>query len=159
MSTATARLYETDFYGWIQEQSSLIRSGDTSLLDYENILEEIEAMGRAERRSLRSRLAVLLMHLLKWQYQPTLRGKSWRATITHQRTAISSLLEDSPGLQNALQDRVDSAWKDALKDVVAETDLDKDIFPQVCPWSFDTFMDDGFWPEESTNAASVLSPA
>jgi len=153
MGTATAPLYETDFYGWIQEQSRLIRSGDTSRLDYENLLEEIEAMGRAERRSLRSRLAVLLMHLLKWQYQPQLRGKSWRVTITHQRTAIRSLLEDSPGLQHALQGRVDSAWQDALKDVVVETELDKNTFPSACPWGFDAFMDDNFWPEAATSVA------
>jgi len=146
MGTVSAQLYETDFYGWTQEQSKLIRSGDTSSLDYENLLEEIEAMGRAERRSLRSRLAVLLMHLLKWQYQPQRRGRSWKATITHQRTAINNLLEDSPGLRNTLVDAVDSAWRDALKEAVAETELSRDTFPRECPWTFDTFMDDDFWP-------------
>jgi len=140
-------LYEKDFYGWTQEQTKFIRSGEFSLLDYENILEEIEAMGRAERRSLRSRLSVLLMHLLKWQYQPALRRKSWKATISHQRTAINSLLEDSPGLKNTLHDRIASAWKDALKDVEAETELHRDTFPCTCPWTFDTFMDENFWPE------------
>jgi len=87
------------------------------------------------------------MHLIKWQYQPHLRGKSWKTTIIHQRTAIQSLLEDSPSLRNTLQDRIDSAWQDALKDAEAETELGKDTFPKKCPWAFDDFMDDGFWPE------------
>jgi len=147
MKMAVQSLYETDFYGWTQEQTRYIRSGDWSLLDYENILEEIEAMGRAERRSLRNRLAVLFMHLLKWQHQPARRGKSWKTTIVHQRTAINSLLEDSPGLNSALHDSIGRAWKDALKDVEVETELNRDTFPQTCPWAFDTFMDENFWPE------------
>jgi len=116
---ATMSLYKTDFYGWIKQQTQFLRSGETSLLDYDNLLEEIEAMGRAEKRSLRSRLAVLLMYLLTWQYQPALRGKSWKATIIHQRTAINNLLENSPGLKSKLPGRIASAWGDALKDAEA----------------------------------------
>jgi len=140
VSTATAQLYETDFYGWLQHQAN-------TGLDFDNLLEEIEAMGRAERRGLRSRLAVLLMHLIKWQYQPELRGRSWKTTITHQRTAIQSLLEDSPSLRSTLQDRIDHAWRDALRDAEAETGLGRDTFPQACPWAFDAFMDYDFWPD------------
>jgi len=144
--TATS-LYETDFYGWTQQQSRLLHAGDIAGLDFDNILEEIEAMGRAEKRSLRSRLAVLLLHLLQWQYQPQRRGTSWRLTIIGQRTAIHHLLEDSPGLKHLLDERLKGAWDDALKAAEAETGMARGQFPPRCPWDFAAIMDDGFWPE------------
>ena len=74
-------LYDRDFYAWANEQASLLRKGDLSHADIEHIAEEIESMGKTEKRELISRLTVLLLHLLKWRFQPTLRGKSWRLSI------------------------------------------------------------------------------
>jgi len=93
---ATESLYETDFYSWTQEQARLLRIGNLSMLDMDNILEEIEAMGRSEKRNLVSRLSVLLAHLIKWQHQPDRRGKSWSLLRAHQRIAINKLLKESP---------------------------------------------------------------
>jgi len=129
-------LYETDFYGWTQAQARLIRSGQVSGLDMDNLLEEIEAMGRSEKRSLRSRIAVLLMHLMKWQYQPKKRGKSWQSTIKIQRFAIGKLLQENPGLKPVLDEIIADAWQYALIDAQAETGLEKIIFPEQCPWEF-----------------------
>jgi len=140
-------LYETDFYGWTQEQARLIRSGTLSALDMENILEEIEAMGRSERRSLRSRLAVLLMHLLKWQHQPDQRSKSWASTIKVQRFSIGKLLQENPGLKSSLDAIVVEAWEYALLDAEVETGIESAQFPSTCPWTSTQIMDDGFWPE------------
>jgi len=143
----TPSLYETDFYGWTQEQARLIRSGTLSGLDMENLLEEIEAMGRSEKRGLRSRLAVLLMHLVKWKHQPEQRSKSWRSTIKVQRFAIGKILQENPGLKPSLDAIIAEAWEYALIDVEAETGLEASDFPAQCPWTFAQFMRDDFWPE------------
>jgi hypothetical protein len=96
--------YEKDFYAWTQEQANLIRQGKFNEIDTLHIIDEIESMGRSEKRALKSRLAVLLMHLLKWQYQPTFRGVSWTITIRNQRWEIAELLEDNPSLQHWVTD-------------------------------------------------------
>ena len=88
MSTKNATLYDTDFYAWANEQAALLRAGRLSEADIENIAEEIESMGRSERSELVNRLTVLLVHLLKWRYQPGLRGRSWRLTIEEQRDQL-----------------------------------------------------------------------
>jgi len=154
----TTSLYETDFYGWTQQQAHLIRAGEISVLDFENILEEIEAMGRSDKRRLRSRLTVLLMHLLKWQYQPEHRSKSWRLTSIHQRRALDDLLQDSPSLQALLDTTIAIAWKNALKDVEIETGLDVRHIPQECPWNFTQLMADDFWPEPENHPAPEATP-
>ncbi|MEN9232233.1 MAG: DUF29 domain-containing protein, partial [Thermostichus sp. DG02_5_bins_236] len=93
------QLYDRDFYAWIQEQATLLKSGQWDQLDIANLVEEIESLGRQERRELVNQLGILLGHLLKWQFQPQLRGKSWRATITEQRRQIQRLLQDNPSLK------------------------------------------------------------
>jgi len=144
-----ATLYERDFYSWTQEQASAIRNGEQWRMDIDNILEEIEAMGRAEKRALRSKMSILLTHLIKWQYQPERRGASWRATIAHQRNAIEDLLRDSPGLKPMVADTLSYAWASALRAAEAETGLDRKTFPKACPWGFAQMLDEGFWPSNS----------
>ena len=99
MTTAT---YETDFYLWTQQQADLLRQGALSALDIENLIEEIEDMGASNRRSLGSFLELVLMHLLKWQYQPQRRGTSWQTSISKGRNAIERTLEYSPSLKRQL---------------------------------------------------------
>jgi len=88
MSTETARLYETDFYGWVQNQAGALRVGNFASLDLDNLIEEIEDMGKSRQRALESRLEILLMHLLKWQFQPEMKGPSWHFTIDEQRAHV-----------------------------------------------------------------------
>jgi len=149
LSTANARasVYDVDFYGWIRQQSDLIRANDVSALDFDNLLEELETMGRAEKRSLKSRLVILLAHLLKWQYQPDYRSKSWALTIKNQRLDIREILEDSPSLRSLLDATIARAWQKALLAAEAETGLDATRFPSQCPWRFEEFMAEDFWPE------------
>jgi len=146
---ATESLYETDFYSWTQEQARFIRSGNMAMLDMDNILEEIETMGRSEKRSLASRMSVLLAHLIKWQYQPERRGKSWKLTIAHQRKAINNLLKESPGLKSMLGEKIADAWDDAAEDAEVETGISRRTFPEECPWPFEKFMDSSFWPDST----------
>ena len=85
--------YDRDFHAWVLQNAALLRQGKLDALDLEHIAEELESMGASERRELLHRLQILLLHLLKYQFQPERRGKSWRLTINHQRTAIERLLD------------------------------------------------------------------
>ena len=145
MSNST--LYDRDFYAWSNEQAALLRSGKLSEADLEHIAEEIESMGKTEKRELVSRLTVLLAHLLKWQHQPARRGASWEVTIGTQRRAITRHLADNPSLKSKLPEAIADAYIDARAEAYAETGLPKANFPATCPWSFEQIMDEGFWPE------------
>ena len=146
-------LYERDFYAWANEQAALLRAGRLAEADLENIAEEIESMGRSEKRELNSRLRVLLMHLLKWRHQPMLRSKSWSNTIAAQRDDIVDHLADNPSLKDKLPEVLTSAYRKAILDAAAETGIDSSTFPSTCPWTYDQIMDAAFWPEETTQEA------
>jgi hypothetical protein len=138
--------YEGDFHAWTATQAALLRAGRLSELDAQHIAEEIEALGRRERRELGHRLEVLLLHLLKWSYQPERQGKSWRLTIVEQREQIAEHLLENPSLR-ALQDEVlIRAYRHAVLRAERETGLLRDMLPWACPYSFEQVMDDGFWP-------------
>lgn len=141
-------LYERDFYQWAIDSAGALRQKRFDELDIEHIAEELESMGASERRELLNRLDVLLMHLLKWQYQPERRGKSWRLTIIHQRTAIGRLLEQSPSLRRSLDDEtVQSVYRKAVQVAAIETDLERHLFPLDCPYSLGQILDDDYLPE------------
>ena len=141
-----SKLYEQDYYGWANEQASLLRAGQLSAADIENIAEEIESMGKGEKRELVNRLIVLLQHLLKWQFQPELRSNSWRATIRVQRDQIGSHLLDNPSLKPKLPDVMRQAYRVARIQAAAETTLPESDFPAASPYSYAKAMDDAFWP-------------
>jgi len=143
-----AASYETDFYGWANEQAALLRAGKLAAADIGHIAEEIESMGKAEKRELISRLTVLLCHLLKWQYQPDRRGMSWRATIRNQRRDITDHLVDNPSLKARLPEALSAAYERAIDTAAGETDRDPGTFPPACPWPFEQIMDVAFWPGE-----------
>ena len=138
--------YDTDFYAWAHEQASLLRSGRLAEADIEHIAEEIETMGRAEKRELVSRLTVLLLRLLKWRFQPSLRGRSWRLTIKEQRKEVLNHLSDNPSLQSKTQEAMALAYDLATIKAAKETAMDEEDFPAACPWTFDEATSD-FWPE------------
>lgn len=142
-------LYETDFYAWANEQAALLRAGRLSAADIENIAEEIESLGRSEKRELVSRLTVLLAHLLKWRFQPALRGNSWRATVRVQRYELARHMSDNPSLKAQLHDAIADAYTVAVIRAAAETELAEALFPDQCPWSYEQMMDPDFWPDDS----------
>ncbi len=139
--------YQKDFYSWTCEQAELLRAGRFNELDVSNLIEEIETMGRSEKRELESRLTVLLVHLLKWQYQPTRRGRSWQLTIQEQRLEFFDVLNDNPGLKPQLQALLTHSYQKAKIRASKETGLDLDVFPSACPWEFAQLMDDAFLPD------------
>jgi hypothetical protein len=139
--------YETDIIAWADEQAAMLRAGQLSAIDVTHIAEEIEDVGRSERRELASRMAVLLAHLLKWQFQPGRRGSSWLRTIKEQRRAIAAHLRETPSLKTALADHnwTEGVWADATTKAIDETGLD--LFPEDCPWTVDEILSLHFYPE------------
>ncbi len=138
-------LYEQDFYQWTQEMAIALRSGQVSALDWENLAEEIESLGKSDRRSLQSRLEVLIMHLLKWQYQPSKQSNSWRFTMTEQRLRIQSLLADSPSLKAYIETKLPRSYQNACKLAAAETGLERETFPANCPYKISELLNDDLY--------------
>jgi hypothetical protein len=139
--------YEEDFYAWTVEQARLLRSSELSAIDSANIAEELESMGRSDRREIRSRLVVLLTHLLTWRFQPEARSASWSGTIREQRQQINLILEDSPSLRLLIEERLFRAYSDARINAAEETGLSESEFPKDCPFTPDEVMSGSFYPE------------
>ena len=139
--------YEQDVVAWAREQAALLRAGEFSAIDVEHIAEEIEDVGKSEQRELSSRMAVLLAHLLKWQYQPGRRGSSWQRTIKEQRRTVGVALQKTPSLTTSLRDPdwLVGTWADAVSKAVEETGLD--VFPEDLPWSTEEILSPEFYPE------------
>jgi hypothetical protein len=139
-------IYETDFYTWTQQQAAFLKSSQFSEIDLENLIEEVESMGRSEKRELESRLTVLLQHLLKWQYQPARRGRSWELTIKGQRMNFIKVLNENPGLKPSLNQCLIDAYQFAIVEASKETGLDEKTFPSVCPWELTEITKPDFYP-------------
>lgn len=146
-------LYEQDFYAWTLEQANLLKNNQLAKLDVQHLIEELESMSATERRELLSRLEVLLMHLLKWQFQPSFRGRSWLLTIEEQRDRLADHLELNPSLKNrdTLQTALNKAYKHATRGAEKETGLARSAFPETCPYSLEQIMDENFYPGETLN--------
>ncbi|MBD2487037.1 DUF29 domain-containing protein [Aulosira sp. FACHB-615] len=141
-------LYETDFYAWSQQQADLLRHQQWHQLDLSNLIEEIESLGRKERQELRNRLSILIAHLLKWEYQPTKRSRSWLATIRIQRRDILKLLEENPSLNSYLEIAIQEAYENARDLASAETNLPLSTFPHQCSYIFADIFNPSFYPGE-----------
>ena len=141
--------YETDVVAWAREQAALLRAGQLSAIDIEHIAEEIEDVGRSEQRELASRMAVLLAHLLKWQFQPDRRGTSWKSTLDVQRRLIVKRLEQTPSLKPMLSDAswLEDMWADARQMAAQETAIGFAVFPESCPWTTDQVLAQTFLPD------------
>jgi hypothetical protein len=147
MKTLTQTLYDTDFNLWIEQTVNQLKNGDLQDLDRQNLIDEIESMGRNDKREVKNRLIVLFMHLLKWQYQPEKRTSSWISTINEQRRQISTVLEDSPSLKPYLAEVFSKCYQLACNDASKETNLPKITFPSDCPFSSEQVLDADYFPE------------
>lgn len=138
--------YDFDVIAWATEQARLLRERRISELDYDNIAEELEGMSRSQKRELKNRFTVLLMHLLKWQYQPEHRCKSWVSTITGQRREIEMLIDDMPSIRNEFDTKEWQlkAWDKAVDEASTETTIFRENFPKICPWLIDEILGEWF---------------
>jgi hypothetical protein len=139
--------YEQDFYAWTRHNAQLLREGKLAEIDIENIAEELESMGKSEKRELINRLIVLLAHLLKWQFQPEHRSSSWNGTIIEQRRQIKRLLQDSPSLKRLLNAELNESYLDAILDAANDTGMPQATFPPACPYTLEQLLDNGFYPD------------
>ncbi|HEY9895025.1 MAG TPA: DUF29 domain-containing protein [Candidatus Sericytochromatia bacterium] len=139
-------LYETDFLQWIETTVAQLKAQDYANIDWENLIDEIETMGRSERRSLKSNLVVVLMHLLKWQYQPERRSSSWKGSIVEHRRRIRNELKDSPSLKSYLEEIFEECYADAVEQAIAETDFPTETFPRSCPYTISATLDSSYLP-------------
>jgi hypothetical protein len=143
-------LYDTDGYTWAMRQAEALRKRSANEIDWDNVAEEIESLGKSFAKELRSRYIVLLTHLLKWLYQPEMRSRSWEASIRTQRREIAKHLDDNPGLQPRRAALFATAYETARDQASGETDLPLETFPQANPFTLDQAMDEAFWPEAKT---------
>jgi hypothetical protein len=141
--------YEQDVVAWAKEQAALLRAGKLTAIDIEHIAEEIEDVGRSEQRELANRMAVLLAHLLKWQFQPERRGSSWQTTLRIQRDAIERRLRKTPSLRPMLKDAdwISDMWGDARQTAADEMGIGVSILPETCPWPMETVLSREFHPD------------
>jgi len=139
-------LYSTDFNLWTEQTIAALKSGDLQTLDLDNLIEEIEAMTRSDKREIFNRLKVLIMHLLKCQYQPQKKTSSWIKTINEQRDQIELVLADSPSLRAYLNSKLEECYKKAKRDAVTETKLTPEAFPTECPFTEEQILDSEYFP-------------
>lgn len=139
--------YDQDLYGWASEQAELLRLRRFEDVDWVNVIEEIADLGRSEYRALISALEQLILHLLKWQYQPDSRSNSWRISIAKQRLQLERLLDDSPGLKSRLEEAIAKGYKYGRKGASQETEMPLTTFPENCPYTWLQLSDESFLPE------------
>ncbi|AFY72499.1 protein of unknown function DUF29 [Synechococcus sp. PCC 7502] len=145
--TSSSNLYEHDFYAWIKQQVNLLNSHEWEKIDLSNLVEEIESLGKQQRQEFRNRLAILIAHLLKWEYQEARRSHSWLATIRIQRREIIRLLQENPSLKPYIPEAVIDAYENARDLASAETNLSAKIFPENFPYSLEQTLDSKFFPK------------
>jgi hypothetical protein len=139
--------YDADFHRWTEEQGRALREHRVADIDWANIAEEIETLGRSERSEIRSRLLIILHHLLKWHFQPHGRGASWEATLREQRDELRGALDDSPSLRSYPPTTLQRQYRLARSRAAAETGLPIDAFPAECPYTVEQILDEDFHPD------------
>ena len=143
----SATVYEQDFDVWALHNAELLRQGRLTEIDAEHIADELESMGKRDRRELLSRLKILIGHMLKWRFQPTQRCSSWRGSIIEQRLQVHDLLDDNPNLRPPLPQLPGAAYPDAVKLASKETGLPPSVFPVDCPYTVEQLLNDDFFSE------------
>ena len=144
-------LYETDFNLWLEETARLLKENKFEQLDIENLIEEIEAVGRSEKKGFRSNLEILLLHLLKWKYQQNQRSGSWERSIIEHRNRVLDELQDSPSYKPYYEQIFNKCYQNARKYAEAETGLSIKTFPEICPFSKIEVLTIDYLPEDNKN--------
>lgn len=139
--------FEADYARWCKEQAALLRNGQLDQLDRENLAEEIETLGRSEKREIESRLQILLIHLLKWKLQPSGHGGSWQGTIREQRLRLTKILKENPSLKTYPAEVFAEEYEIARLKAAGETGVDESLFPLEPQFSIDQVLDLDFLPE------------
>jgi hypothetical protein len=138
--------HEEDVYGWAIHTAQLLRNKGMNEVDFNGIITELEEMGISNKHALINRLSQLIFHLLKWQFQPDFRGRSWEGSIEGQREEINLLLTDSPSLKSKITNCLPVSYKKAKSLIKQETPIDLKLLPMECPYTFEQIMNEEFYP-------------
>ncbi|MBS9384165.1 MAG: DUF29 domain-containing protein [Dolichospermum sp. BR01] len=139
--------YQTDFNIWLEETAQLLLENRWQEIDKEHLIEEISELGKSERRAIYSQLIRLLLHLLKWQYQPQRRSDSWLDSITDARTQIELTIKDSPSLKNYPQEQLQESYEKARRQAAKQTGLIISTFPEKCLYTLELILDENWLPQ------------
>ena len=146
-------LYDNDLYQWALTNAHLLRNGQFKEIDFQHIADELEDMGKREKRELKSQLGRLMLHLLKWQFQPIKRttqsgtdNRSWRDSIINSRKEIEAILEDSPSLRQMIPSLMEDLYPKCVKSAIQETGSRPDLFPKDLPYTQEQILSESFWP-------------
>ena len=142
--------YDGDFFAWSEEQAQLLKARSRAGLDWDNLAEEIESLGKSQRSEIRNRLIVLLHHLLNWQYQPSKRKIGWKASILEARRQLNRELRESPSLRSYPDEVLADQYEVARLKAAGETTLELRVFPEVCPYSVTEILDESYFPGEGS---------
>ncbi|MGF1480669.1 MAG: DUF29 domain-containing protein [Cyanophyceae cyanobacterium] len=137
----------TDFNLWVQQTAQLLRNRRWQEIDLEQLIEEVEDLSKSERRGIASQLIRLLLHLLKWQYQPQRRSDSWLDSITDARTQIELAIQDSPSLKDYPAEQLKRSYQKARRKAAQQTGMELSGFPEACPYDLGLVLDDSWLPE------------
>ena len=143
---SSADLYEEDFFAWTQVQAEKLRSRTHNDIDWENLAEEIDSVGRSQKNEIRSRLRKLISHLLKWEHQPERRSHSWQTTIGEMRTHIDAVIESSPSLTSFPETVLDWAYQAGRREASTEMRRDLRLLPEACPYALADILRYDFMP-------------
>ena len=139
--------YLSDFNLWINQTTQLLQERRWDEIDLEPLIEEIKDLGKSERRAIASQLTRLLLHLLKWEYQPQRRSDSWLDSITDARTQIELAIADSPSLKNYPLEELEASYQRARPQAAKQTNTEISIFPNTCPYSGQLVLAEDWLPE------------
>jgi hypothetical protein len=139
-------LYDVDFFEWAQQNAELLRRGCFDAADIQHIAEELGDMGNRDQREVQSYLTRLVMHLLKWQFQPSQRTTSWERSILNSRFRLERIFEQSPSLRRLASESIAKIYSHARRAAVVETRLAKEAFLPECPYTFDQLLDADYLP-------------
>lgn len=139
--------YDVDYHAWLTSNAALLRAGRLADIDAMQIAEELDDMGKSERRAIESWLKVLILHLLKWRLQPMRRGVSWQQSIDNARDEIVQRLQDSPSLKPRLDEMIAARYSAVRRMAMRETGLPLDTFPESCPFAVEDLLDEDYWPD------------
>lgn len=147
MSTKNNQLYEEDFYSWTQRNTELLRQKRFSEVDFENVIEEIESIGRREKRELKNRLGDLILTLLKWTVQKSYQNEIEKMRIKEKRIRVFEILDDSPSLESELSKNLEKIYEISVLRAIAETGFGEKMFNKNCPFTLDQCLDFNFFPK------------
>ena len=139
--------YSTDFDSWVNQTAQLLRERRWQEIDLPHVIEEVEDLGKSERRGIISQLTRLLLHLLKWEYQPQRRSDSWLDSITDARTQIELAIEDSPSLRSYPAEQLEESYQRARRQAAKQTNIEISVFPETCPYYLEQVLTQDWLPE------------